>query len=456
MLVLYNGSIQEYDITQVINYQQRLEGVEYRKVYIGQQIGDYEIVSTDYDWGLLKQVNIARCVRCGQEKKISNLADFKRGKGVAQLCKCRYIKEKKIPLNDEYKTYVGQIVNGFRLVDYQKGRGFRAECEQCAKQKWVSGKSALEGNVSCNHRLVRNYSDPKYNEMKVGNLTVVGRVGKLFRFRCDCGTEVVRRPSEVFRIETIKTCGRENCPYHKSMVSTGHIRRLTGVKFEAECATKMEKQGFSVEMLPETGDYGVDFFATVEGKRVAFQCKLLKKESMVSAVQEVYAGGRYYDCCKFVVVSPSGFTYPAELMASKLGVQLEKDLQNFRLKTMEENKINTQKMQMFSRGGLIWELDGVAKPANAWCQEYGISRAAVVSRLEAGVDLKTALTAPKYVRRDQLIEIDGEAKTKKEWCDIYGISPQTYDYRIKYSGLSPKEALTKPRAMVGRKKKEEM
>lgn len=272
------------------------------------------------------------------------------------------------------------------------------------------------------------------------------RLSRKFRFVCDCGEEVVCKPSDVFREDGVKSCGRQDCEHHRQWLLSGHRDRAAGVAFEFECADKMAAQGFEIEMTPTSGDYGVDFFAVVNGERVAFQCKKQKKESSVGAVQEVYAGGRYYDCCKFVVVCPSGFSYPAELMASKLGVQLEQNLQNFRLKSLTENKIETQKITTFSGRSLVWEIDGVSKTAEEWCREYGVTRQTVVYRVKRkGMDLKTALTAPHY-DRGTTIEIDGVVKTKKEWCAEYGISPQLYDYRIKYSGMSPIEALTKEKA----------
>lgn len=296
----------------------------------------------------------------------------------------------------------------------------------------------------------RNYDDPQYIGIKVGSLTSLGRgSGKMFRFRCDCGAEIEYLPKDVFRVDNIKSCGRPDCQYHRYWLKRGNEKRLSGIAFEKECATEMENQGYSTEITVETGDYGVDFFATVNEERVAFQCKKLKKPSMVKSVQEVYAGGRYYDCTKFVVVSPSGFSNSAEVMASKLGVQLETDLRNFRLKSLIENRIETQRITSFSGRKLLWEIDGILKPAEEWCAEYEISRAAVVSRMKThNVDLKTALTMPRYSlhARRATVDIDGVVKTKQEWCDEYGISPQLYDYRIKYSGLSPIEALTKEKA----------
>ena len=292
------------------------------------------------------------------------------------------------------------------------------------------------------------YSDAEYIGKRIGSMTVVSREGKKFRFRCDCGREKLHRPVDVFKRGAIKSCGHPDCKYHQYWLRNGHETRLAGIAFEVECAAVMEEQGYDVKLTKESGDFGVDFFAEADGIKVAFQCKRLKKASMVSAVQEVYAGGRYYDCTKFVVVSPSGFTYPAELMAAKLGVQLELDLHNFRLKSLTENKIETQKMTAFSNGRkLIWEIDGVIKPAQEWCDEYNISRQTVVSRVSRGMDLKTALTASRY-GCCSVINIAGVEKTKREWCDEYGVSTQLYDYRIKHGGLSPVEALTRPKANV--------
>ena len=450
MIVLYNGEYQEYDITQTMNYKQILDGIEYRKPYLGQKCGDFEIVLVDYDFATRHQVNIGRCINCGAEKEIPNIPAFKRGKGVGQLCKCRRKKKEKknsIPKNEIYSSHVGETMNGFNLTDYVIGRGFRTECIECGKQKWVSGNRILDGIEKCNHKIKTDYSDPKWIGEKIGSLTAIGREGGKIRFRCDCGKEIIRHPGGVFSEKGIRSCGRTECAYHKATIYNGKDKRLRGLKFEAECAAEMERQGYAVEMTPGTGDYGVDFFAVIDGEKVAFQCKRLKVESMVGAVQEVYAGGRYYDVCKFVVVSPSGFTYPAELMAQKLGVQLEKNLENFELKSLNENKIDTQRITAYSGHKLMWEIDGVSKPVEEWCREYKISRTAVINRVKKkGMSLKEALMKPKYEGKN-IIEINGVTKSKQEWCDEYGISPQLYDYRVKYSKLSPLEALTREKVV---------
>lgn len=423
-----------------------MRGIEARRKYIGQQAGDFIITTADYDWDNHCPINLAKCVNCGYEKNISDLAAFIRGRGDARLCVCRKQKKQQKPPKKKHEEYIGEIYNGFKIIGYDSSSGsFRVECTVCGKQKGASRPSVVEGRLSCNHRPTQDYSDPKWIGCRVGNLVGVGQEGELYRFRCDCGTEVLRRPTDVFRLKGAsgKTCGRTECPFHAEALRGAKNKRTLGHAFEHECAHIMKEQGYTVELTPDSGDYGVDFFAEVNEVRVAFQCKQLKVQANVTTIQEVYAGGRYFDCCKFVVVSPSGFTRPAEMMASKLGVQLAVDLNEFALSDESGDLLATNKMQTFCGTGLVWEIDGETKPAEQWCKESDITRSAVVSRMKKGMSLKDALSAPKYVRGT--IEIDGVFKTKQEWCDEYGISTQLYDYRTKQGGLAPIEALTKPK-----------
>lgn len=47
-------------------------------------------------------------------------------------------------------------------------------------------------------------------------------------------------------------------------------------------------------------------------------------------------------------------------------------------------------------------------------------------------------------------EIDGVTKSAIEWCEIYGVTKQFADYRVKTIGMTPKDALTTPKANQGR------
>lgn len=286
---------------------------------------------------------------------------------------------------------------------------------------------------------------------KFGHLTAIEKLGRYFRFRCDCGFEKTLRPTDVCR-GAITTCGRPECKYHRETgVNLATLEaHKRGFGFEKQLASVFEEAGYKVTRTPDRGDYGVDFIVEILGEKWAFQCKKLKVPAGVRAVTEVYGGGRFYDCTRFCVASPSGFTYQAKQIAAKLGVQLETDTFHFGV-TPEQNvakllETNPTKYEYTRK--VVWEIDGIVKPAEEWCKEYNISRTAVVSRTKRGMDLKTALITPQYsVRANRItVEINGVTKTKQEWCDEYGISPQLYDYRIKYTGLSPLEALTKEKA----------
>jgi hypothetical protein len=430
------------------NEGQIRESVERNRSRLRQQFGDFEIVGVDYNWETLQHINTVRCVHCGQEKNVVNLSAFVRGKGEGRLCKCRkqkrHTQEKQRELQEsKYTKYVGETLNGFRLLEYKTGRGFRTECVECGKQKWANAKQLLEGHVECNHKITAVYDDSLIGQ-KFGHLTAIEHIGRHFKFQCDCGSVKTLLPTDVCR-GVITTCGRSECEYHneRGVNSDALKAREEGFAFEERFASVFENAGYKVVKTTDTGDFGVDVIVEIKGEKWAFQCKKKKVPAGVRAVAEVYAGGRFYDCTRFCVASPSGFTYPAKQMAAKLGVQLEVDKFHLNV-SKEENAVEllpTTLTKFEHSKKVMWEIDGVVKPAEQWCKEYGISRTTVVSRVKEGMDLKAAL-AHKNKKRIT-IEINGVVKTKLEWCEEYGITPQLYDYRVKYTGLSPLEALTK-------------
>jgi hypothetical protein len=69
-------------------------------------------------------------------------------------------------------------------------------------------------------------------------------------------------------------------------------------------------------------DFGVDVVVTENGEKVAVQCKNYASPVGVSAVQEVIAGMRMYDCARGWVVATSVFTRQAQLLAKANDVKL--------------------------------------------------------------------------------------------------------------------------------------
>lgn len=459
MIVLYNGEYKEFDVTTTPNWEQllKIQSENYSR-WEGKVYGDFEILKIEYDWYLSAQRGTVRCVHCGVEKYIKNPADFRRGKGASQKCICQKqkkkpLKEAKTQLKNEkteaYRAMVGQAVGDFDLLDYVSGKGFKMKCRECGHEVHRSGAKVVCGENVCRHNRPSEYGDDLIGQ-KFGHLTVVERKGRYFNCRCDCGFEKVIRPSDFVR-GAIVTCGRPQCQFHiKRMGSDAAVKsRASGIDFEHRLQDVFENAGYEVERTPDSGDYGVDFVATINGERWAFQCKKKKVPANTHAVLEVYAGGRYHDCTRFCVASPSGFSYNARKCAAKLGVQLETEKFRFNMKKEDyvAEMLETTQQNLRSGSAVLWEIDGVIRPAQEWCEEYGVSKDTVMKRVKDGMSLKDALCKPRYGGRTT-IDIGGIIKTKREWCDEYGISPQLYDYRTKYSGLSPLEALTKPKAYV--------
>lgn len=452
MIVLYDGEYKDFDIATNPNWEQMLKiQSESYPQWVGKVYGDFEIVKIEYDWYLSIQRGTVRCIHCGAEKYIKNPADFRRGKGASQRCVCQKPKkENKAPPEDKsetYRTMVGQTAGDFDLLDYIPSKGFRMRCRECGCEVHRSGAEVVRGETTCRHITPNKYGDDLIGQ-KFGNLTVVERRGRYFNCRCDCGFEKVIRPTDFVR-GAVTTCGRPRCEFHiKRNGSSDAIKsRASGFDFEHHLQDVFENAGYEVERTPETGDYGVDFIVTINDERWAFQCKKMKAPANTHAVLEVYAGGRYHDCTRFCVASPSGFSYNARKCAAKLGVQLETEKFRFNMKKEDyvAEMLETTQQNLRSGSAVLWEIDGVIRPAQEWCEEYGVSKDTVMKRVKDGMSLKDALRKPRYGGRTT-IDIGGIIKTKQEWCEEYGISTQLYDYRTKQGGLSPLEALTKPKA----------
>ncbi len=98
---------------------------------------------------------------------------------------------------------------------------------------------------------------------------------------------------------------------------------MNGHKFEYKCAKILRRKGFHhVKVTPTSGDQGVDIIGYKWFSKYAFQCKYYSYPVGNKAVQEVYAGGKYYDCDRFVVMTNGTYTRAARNAAEKLDVQL--------------------------------------------------------------------------------------------------------------------------------------
>lgn len=98
---------------------------------------------------------------------------------------------------------------------------------------------------------------------------------------------------------------------------------MNGHKFEYKCARMLRRKGFHhVEVTKKSGDQGVDIIAYKYFSKYAVQCKYYSYPVGNKAVQEVYAGGKYYDCDRCIVMTNGTFTKAAISAANKLDVKL--------------------------------------------------------------------------------------------------------------------------------------
>lgn len=98
---------------------------------------------------------------------------------------------------------------------------------------------------------------------------------------------------------------------------------MDGWEFEEYVAELLVRNGYhNVEVTRGSGDQGVDILAEKDGVTYALQCKHYTSKISNKAVQEAYAGARFYGCDVPVVLTNSYF-YPSALeLGEEIGVEL--------------------------------------------------------------------------------------------------------------------------------------
>jgi len=98
---------------------------------------------------------------------------------------------------------------------------------------------------------------------------------------------------------------------------------MDGYQFEAYCAKLLRRNGFHrVEVTRGSGDQGIDILAYKKRKKYGIQCKCYSYYLGNKAVQEAYAGMKFYECDKAVVLTNQYFTNSAVALAEKTDVLL--------------------------------------------------------------------------------------------------------------------------------------
>lgn len=101
------------------------------------------------------------------------------------------------------------------------------------------------------------------------------------------------------------------------------IDKMDGWKFEYFCADVLKEIGYiNVNVTPGSGDQGVDIIAERDGIKYAIQCKRFSQPVGNKAVQEIYAGKKFYHCHVGIIMTNNYFTASAKELASENGIIL--------------------------------------------------------------------------------------------------------------------------------------
>lgn len=459
MLILWNGEYEERKINDFSEKHLKYMDEQHQK-WVGHVVGDFTVLKVEYDWGRRDQRWTIKCNLCGRELYQYHATDWRRGKGRSLECKCRKEakqaekeakKESRQTLASqkisENQKRVGEIYGGWKIVESIGGTRCVIECTACGKRKIdkIRTQDVIDFKISpCNHKKPIDYSGDEWIGKRNGHLTVVGRNGKYFIAKCDCGNEITVKPTFMFTYGNRKDCGMPNCPYSTPLERASRERRKRGFLFEREVEQRLIEKGYNAIKTQDQADYGVDvIIQEYDGSKIAVQCKKQNDPAGVSAVQEVYAGGRFYDCTKFAIICEQGFSNPAIAMARKLGVYLCDG--EFEMPKDIDDYTSTLLPVFHSNDGLqkLYDIGGIKHTLPDWCAIYGKTQYQVEKLLKRDCTLETALKEAPSSQLNQFT-VRGVTGTLTQICKHFDVLAPTVTYRMKHMGMTLEDAIFTP------------
>lgn len=418
MLVLWNGEYEEHEINDFSEKHLKYMDEQHQK-WVGHVVGDFTVLKVEYDWGRRDQRWTIKCNLCGRELYQYHVADWRRGKGRSLECKCR--KEAKQAEKERE----------------EQERKARAEERKAKAEAKKSEKIKKEPTPS-------KYASDEWIGKRNGHLTAIGRDGSLFICRCDCGNELTVRPVELFTRKTKKVCGEPDCQYSSVVHRIRQAHKKEGIAYEREIENMLNEKGYNAKATKGVGDFGVDIIITNEdGSLTAVQCKMQEAPAGVDAIQEVYAGGRFYDCTKFAVICEQGFSNPAIIMARKLGVYLCDG--EFEMPEDIEEYTATLLPVFHGNEGIqkLYDIDGTKHTLADWCAIYGKPQYQVEKMLDRGCTIEVALQTAETSSFQQFT-VRGVTGNLSQICKYFDVLAPTVKYRMEHMGMTLEDAIFTP------------
>lgn len=127
---------------------------------------------------------------------------------------------------------------------------------------------------------------------------------------------------EAFKQETKTKIFEINLMSNNRKLQLNDIDEMDGYEFEDFVAQLYQNMGYHVEQTSLSGDQGADLIVSKHGEKTAIQVKNYSSNVSNSAVQQVVASMRHYDCSSCHVVTNSYFTKSACELANSNGVKL--------------------------------------------------------------------------------------------------------------------------------------
>ncbi len=100
------------------------------------------------------------------------------------------------------------------------------------------------------------------------------------------------------------------------------IDRLSGSAFEKYLEVQFRYLGYHVRRTSQSHDYGADLILKKHRKKIVVQAKRYAKNVGIAAVQEAVGSIAYYGADEAMVVTNSGFTKNAKILARQNAVTL--------------------------------------------------------------------------------------------------------------------------------------
>lgn len=100
---------------------------------------------------------------------------------------------------------------------------------------------------------------------------------------------------------------------------------MTPEEYEHFVAKQYEREGYTTEVTPLSGDGGIDIFACKDGLKVGIQAKMYGNTSRSvnrATIHQLMGAGREYDCNKMVLVTDGNVLPDAKQAADKIGIEI--------------------------------------------------------------------------------------------------------------------------------------